>query len=423
MVLFEVLRRLARVHHWRLGVAHFNHQLRGRTSDADERFVQTIARRWRIPCWVGRADVRRIARREKVSVEMAARHERHQFLAHTASKGGANTVALAHHADDQVELFFLRLLRGAGTQGLAGMQWSSSSPADPAVHLIRPLLDCRKSDLRQFADEAGVPFREDTSNVSMDILRNRIRRELLPLLARHYQPAMSKIVLRQMEILRAESAFLDRQAAAWREERVPDFDGLEIAIQRRVLQEELIALGAPVEFDLIERLRKAPHRVVTIGPALTVCHDGLGRIQRVESEAISFNDRQVEVDFEQRRGRGQFDGLQWSWGIQETRGSRLPTARSRCECFDADKVGSQAVLRHWQAGDCFQPSGMRSPVKLQDLFTNLRIPRAVRHQLTVATTPGGEIWWVEGLRISEQFKLRAGTRRRLRWSWSRVGAG
>ena len=99
------------------------------------------------------------------------------------------------------------------------------------------------------------------------------------------------------------------------------------------------------------------------------------------------------------------------------------------EYFDADKVGSRVLVRHWRPGDRFQPIGLGAQVKLQDLFTNEKIPRPVRHQLVVATTASGDLFWVEGLRIAERFKLDKQTLRRLKWQWLRgnpvlrVGAG
>ncbi|HTA30404.1 MAG TPA: tRNA lysidine(34) synthetase TilS, partial [Candidatus Cybelea sp.] len=90
------------------------------------------------------------------------------------------------------------------------------------------------------------------------------------------------------------------------------------------------------------------------------------------------------------------------------------------ECFDADKVGARVWLRHWQPGDRFQPIGMKSARKLQDLFTNLKVPRDERHRRVVATTSRGEVFWVEGLRMAEGFKLEPGTIRRLKWRWKRA---
>jgi len=136
--------------------------------------------------------VKEFAKKTKLSVEMAARKLRHDFFARTAKERKIRVMALAHHADDQVELFFLRVLRGAGGEGLAGMKWRSPSPVDSKIMLVRPLLDATKAELRGFAREGKILFREDATNTSLDRPRNRIRNELLPLLLRHYQPPWRK---------------------------------------------------------------------------------------------------------------------------------------------------------------------------------------------------------------------------------------
>jgi len=117
MVLLHILHHLAASNGWRLAVAHLNHQLRARSSDADERLVMRIAKRLGLPALSERADVRAFGSHHKLSLEMAARRLRHDFLARAAVQMSISTVALAHHADDQIELFFLRLLRGSGAKG------------------------------------------------------------------------------------------------------------------------------------------------------------------------------------------------------------------------------------------------------------------------------------------------------------------
>jgi len=130
MVLLHVLNSLAPEWGWKLAVAHFNHQLRGRSSDRDEALVCRTAAALKLTVTVGQGDVKAFAKQSGLSLEMAARKLRHEFLARTARAGGITTIALAHHADDQVELFFLRLLRGAGGEGLAGMRGRAPSPMD-----------------------------------------------------------------------------------------------------------------------------------------------------------------------------------------------------------------------------------------------------------------------------------------------------
>ena len=132
----------------------------------------------------------------------------------------------------------------------------------------------------------------------------------------------------------------------------------------------------------------------------------------------------MPIDLEGENRMIEFDGLKISWEIQRSAKSsfRLPKPASSCGWFDAGKLKSPVLLRHWRPGDRFQPIGMAHAVKLQDLFANLKIPRAQRHQLVVAEAGGENLFWVEGLRISDRFKLDEETTRRLKWRWFRKPA-
>jgi tRNA(Ile)-lysidine synthase len=446
LVLLHVLNALAKKNRWQISVAHFNHQLRGRASGADERLVRQTAKKLRLPFYAGRADVKKVAAQSKISVEMAARKLRHEFLARIAREHKISVVALAHHADDQVELFFLRLLRGAGGEGLAGMKWRSPSPADKKAMLVRPLLGYSKVEILAFARENKICFRDDATNFSSDFLRNRIRNELLPLLQKKYQPGLTKAVLRLMEITGAESAFVGEVARSW-ERRHPTgtarcktrihagrmpalpkggFDQLPVAVQRRVLQQQLTELGVVTDFELVEQLRAAPGKLVSVSAHLSAARDATGKIQLVKLSARSeaqFNAGELKLKLPGRAGRVDFGGKNFGWRIQTqklTGGTPVPLKRR--EFFDADKIGGEIILRHWRAGDRFQPIGMRSAVKLQDLFVNAKIPAARRRALVLATTSAGEPFWVEGLRMGEKFKLTPATARQLVWSWSKIAA-
>jgi tRNA(Ile)-lysidine synthase len=421
VVLLHLLVRGARERGWRLTVAHFNHQLRGRASDGDERFVRSITRALGLPIVVGRGDVRAYARRRSLSLEQAARELRHAFLARAARRRGVRRIVLAHHADDQVELFFLRLLRGAAPSGLAGMRWRSPSSGDQSVQLVRPLLNVSKADLVAYARRRRLDFRRDASNQQLDFLRNRVRRRLLPLLRREFQPALGSVVLRVMEILRGESELVEAMARAWlARRRKPQFERLPVAVQRQVVERELIRLGVAPQFDWIEALRETPSRPVPISARLTVARAATGRLRAVKAGGMAFSKGRRSVVL-QRIGSIRFEGVDIRWALRRAAplGSLLRRRRAGREWFDADKVGRRIVLRHWRRGDRFQPIGMSQPVKLQNLFVNARIPRAERHRLVVAATARGVLFWVEGLRISEGFKLDSATSRVLKWEWRR----
>lgn len=417
MVLLHVLHQLALENSWKLAVAHLNHQLRGRSSDADERLVIKTAKRLGIQIVTERADIRAHAKAGKLSIEMAAREIRHDFLARTAKRLKISTIALAHHADDQLELFFLRLLRGSGNDGLSGMKWKNRSPNDPKLSLIRPLLNVSKAELLVFASENKIAFREDVTNASIDFQRNRIRNELLPLLRKNYQPSLNRVIHRVIEITGAESDFLQRAAEDWlaNKNQVP-FRDLHPALQRRCVQIQLQTFAIASDFDLIEALRTKPGRAVSAGENLWLVCSAEGRIQSPCKSVPQVESGQMEIRLNSQ-GSNAFAELQFDWRIAKSKSPVRPVTKTAAEIFDADQVGNEIVLRHWQPGDRFQPIGMSQPVKLQDLFTNQKIPRAERHRLVVATTKCGELFWVERLRISERFKVTAQTIRRLLWHW------
>jgi tRNA(Ile)-lysidine synthase len=435
MVLLHALEKLSARHKWKIAIAHFNHQLRGRASDEDEKLVIQTAKRLGLQFVVERGNVRSFARSETVSIEMAARIWRHAFLAPAARRLKISHIALAHHADDQVELFFLRVMRGAGGAGLAGMKWSAPSPADKKVTLIRPMLDFQKEELRKFARENKIRFRDDATNFLLDARRNRIRNELLPLLREKYQSGLAKTVLRLMEIVGAESDLAGELAEKWLKERQPDFEKLPIAVQRHVLQLQLrrVKLGIVTDFDLVEQLRKSAGQFVSISSGfsfresigkfvsvnsgLSVSRDMSGTLKFRARQTADFDPNELGLNLAGKAGRVNFNGVQVLWRFDAKNEFIHPKRKVTCEFFDAEKIGGKIILRHWRPGDRFQPIGLKSDVKLQDLFTNAKIPHERRRDLIIAEVAGGEIFWVEGLRISENFKITPETRRQLIWHW------
>ncbi len=403
MVLLHVLRSDAKLH-----IAHFNHQLRGKASDADEQFVRRAARKLALPCDVDTADVKAIARKQKLSIEMAARQCRHEFYAQLARNLGIRTIALAHHADDQIELFFVRLFRGASLEGLAAMRETSPSPADPALTIVRPLLHATKEEIIAYATEHKIAFREDATNASMSIVRNKVRHKLIPLLKRQYQPALTRTILRTIELLRADSDMILRES-----KRVGEpFEKLPAAVQRRHLRRQLYAAGINASFDLIEHLLLNRDATINVSPELLLSRDAAGMLNLSKPSHWSPDSLSADVS---TPGSINFGGISVRWS------SGRAKPKPNTEHFDAERVGPVVTFRHWRPADRFQPIGMKKTVKLQDMFTNLKIPRNQRHERVVATTETGDIFWVEGIRIAERYKIEPSTTQTLQWRWRRHG--
>ncbi|MBL8828990.1 MAG: tRNA lysidine(34) synthetase TilS [Planctomycetaceae bacterium] len=194
VALLRALHQLAPPGHTRLFVAHFNHQLRDGESDADERWVADLARSLKLECHVGRGAVHAQAALDGDGIEAAARSQRYAFLTDTAAALGARYVVTAHTADDQAETILHRIVRGTGLVGLAGIR--RVRPLNEACSLVRPLLAFRRQELRGWLAELGQDYRDDGSNLDRTYTRNRLRHDLLPQLARDYNPQVIEALLR-----------------------------------------------------------------------------------------------------------------------------------------------------------------------------------------------------------------------------------
>ena len=415
MVLLELFTRLAAARSLQLVAAHFNHQLRGHEGDLDESFVQEQAEARQIAFYSSSADVRGYAQEHGLSTEMAARTLRHGFFAALAESLAISKVALAHHANDQVENLWLRLLRGSPSEGISGMRWLSPSPASHSITLVRPLLGLRRSEIETFARAENIPFRQDATNESSDFLRNRIRLELLPFVERHFQPAITETSLRLIEVLGAEKDWLGQQALVWLRTRAPAFGEVHPALQRAIIHRQLLELGATPSFELIEHLRLQPEVRISIGREEQLLRSTAGELRLERIEEREFNSASVQLHVQGSSGTLEFGGLEMGWAISSERTILRAPGR---ELFDADQIGGAITLRHWQPGDSFQPIGMSRPIKLQDIFTNLKIPNSRRRELVLAQGADSRIFWVESLRISEHAKVTPATRTYLHWSWS-----
>jgi tRNA(Ile)-lysidine synthase len=234
-----------------------------------------------------------------------------------------------------------------------------------------------------------------------------------------------------MDLLREESRLIEAVLHETAEKKPRTKGGLRklegsefgLAIERRKIHRELLGLHIQPSFQLVERLRlKGKSDFPEAGPTKReVARDIDGSLLVRDCLTTAFDGEQELICLEEE-GEVTFEGVQLRWeitGLPKQLPNRVKPAVG-CELFDATKVGHSIVLRHWRPGDRFQPIGMTNPVKLQDLFVNQKIPRANRHKLLIAATPAGEIVWVEGLRISERFKLDKGSLRRLKWTWCRL---
>src|SRR5437667_3088515 len=243
----------------KLIVCHLNHQLRGRSSDADARFVEKLAGKYQVDFEMGAAKVRVLAKKKKISIETAAREARYSFFAKAAKRHRCHTIFLAHHADDLVETFLLNLIRGAGLTGLAGMRDVSERRIDDIDLMIaRPLLSVWRNNIDDYVREHRLKFREDASNRNLNPLRNRIRHRVIPFLERILGRNIRPTIWRTATIAAEEQDWIDDQLpdSTDAELSVVQLRALPVALQRRAILRWLRAQDiSEVGFDAIERVR------------------------------------------------------------------------------------------------------------------------------------------------------------------------
>lgn len=402
-----------------LHVAHLDHTLRGAESAAEAAFVAETARAWGVPATIDSADVRALARTRRANLYDAARAARYAFLARVAQRCGAHAVATAHHADDQAETVLAHLLRGAGPAGLAGMPpvapwaaWAPGGGEDAAPLLIRPLLAVTRAEIEAYCAASGLVPRRDPTNDDRRYTRARIRHDLLPMLI-EYNPRIVEALGRTAEACAAEHAFVeDALGAAWpalaREESgALAFAGgawaeLPNALRGAAIRRAhaLLAPGATLALDDVARaldVAGGPVGRTAELPGGVALESGYGGGFRVALGAIPPPDG-PQLPHESA-------ALDVPGVVELARGWRLsadyaPVAapRDRWEVYlDARLAAGPLMVRRRRAGDRLRPAGGPGGRRLQDVFVDAKIPRALRAAWPLVAH-GDVIVWAPGVR-------------------------
>jgi tRNA(Ile)-lysidine synthase len=240
-------------------VCHLNHQLRGRTSNDDARFVEKLANNCDVDVAIGSANIRALAAKGKLSIEAAGREARYQFFAKTAKSKRCRTIFLGHHADDVVETFLINLFRGAGTTGLSSIrEVSKRRIADVDLTIVRPLLRIWRSEIDRYVRAHRLKFREDASNKNLAPLRNRIRRRVIPYLEKTLGRNIRQSIWRAAMIAAEEESWIEGELpdSLDAELSVAKLRALPVALQRRAILKWLRTHNiANVGFDVVETVR------------------------------------------------------------------------------------------------------------------------------------------------------------------------
>jgi tRNA(Ile)-lysidine synthase len=428
-VLLELRQELGIV----LSVAHFHHGIRGAEADADQQFVQGLAGSFGLEMQFGSGDAPGYARDRKLSLETAARELRHRWFEELIRGNRADKIATAHTLDDQAETVLMRILRGTGARGLAGI-----FPEQIEKHLVRPFLSSTRREIEAYLTGIGQTWRDDSTNLDLTHTRNRIRHRLLPLLESEFNPGVRRTLADLGEVARAEadywneqvSALLPRMVRAGKPSRsgrnasgkdsrtvaldLLAFRTLPLALQRQLLYGIVQQFSVALEFKHIQQLMElsfesfSARKLPLPGGILVV---------------RSFR----ELQFTRDSAAGPISDYRYSLPVPgeiiipelgSTIRARAINPRSPVASgYNLDALLDRALLapeltvRNWRAGDRFFPSKTRSPKKLKELLQAGRLGQrlsADQRKLWPVVESAGEIVWVRGFSVPDAFLAKTG---------------
>ena len=359
----------------RLVATHCNFHLRGAESDRDEAFCRNLCRELDIPLLVRHFDTRAYMKEHRVSLELAARELRYQWWQELFDSNPDYTrLCLAHHLDDSIETILFNLMRGTGIQGLTGI---------PAVNrrIVRPLLGMSRKEILQYLEEHHLEYVTDSSNLTDEATRNRIRNRLLPLME-EILPQARKGIANTIQHLQIANTLaqerLDELFAATRQFNVGGVEWYELRIDDVLLQHPDCTLSSQDLFHFWqERYPNARQK---------------GGLFYTQPDPESLARQECTFRYEMTEGR-------------------IPPFSPDYELFDAEQIRLPLIFRHWQEGDRIQPLGMKQTKLVSDLFTNAHLSPVRKAVTWIVTDASGRILWVEGLRVADWCKVTPQTKK------------
>lgn len=408
-VLLHLLLELREEWSFTLFLGHFNHKLR-QSAEEDEQFVRNVAQKQSLPLCIGSGDVRAQAEAMKMNIEETGRKMRYEFLNREAADIGGAKIATGHTMTDQAETLLMRLMRGSGLRGLAGIFPSVKGK------VVRPLLEVERDEIEAYLKATKVDFRMDESNLDRRFLRNRVRLDLLPSLRKNFEPAIIQHLGRMASIIRDEDALLEEMAQEKAHKaivkkngevflRLQDLSSFPRAMARRVVRNFITELRGSlrrISFDDVESILGLAE-----GKEYSLKED---LVLRREGNQVFLKQKTTPVQYEYEwEGEGILDitelGLRFSGEKKKNEG--IPDFSSDDQTralLDFGKLKFPLAVRDRREGDRYQPLGAPGQKKVKEIMRAKGIPLSQRKKHPVFLS-GSEIIWILGLPVSDKFKI------------------
>ncbi|WP_243735305.1 tRNA lysidine(34) synthetase TilS [Paenibacillus turpanensis] len=430
VALLHVLWELSAKLQIKLAAAHVNHGFRGAESDAEEAYVRELAERLGLPCFAYKLNMPEELAAAGGNPQELAREKRYALLFQAAREVGAAKLALGHHAGDQAETVLMRVLRGTGVSGLAGIPvkrsaGGASAGSGEALQLVRPLLRISKNELIAYCEEQGLAPRTDSSNATRKYFRNQIRLDIIPYL-KQWNPQLEEALLHLAETARADNAYLDAAAMRWFTENVRQsdgcctlnrlqFQGADLALQRRIIKlilNYLFSDHPSLDFQLIEKVKQLALQRDKSSVQLDL--GGSVRFRR-EYDQLVFQTVSLQASIAKsfRHAILEPSETETKQEIPETGGyfvTQLLTADVATHLhglleneaiFDWDQLLKPLALRSREPGDRMRIYGLNGSKKVKDMLIDAKVPPSRRDRLPILVDAGNNPIWIPGVKRSD----------------------
>ena len=391
-----------------LGVAHCNFKLRGAHSDADLSFIETIAGNLGVPVFTTVFDTKRYAKTQGVSTQVAARELRYEWFYSTARANGYDRIATGHHADDDLETFFINLSRVTGLRGLTGITSNTEQ-------LIRPLLPFSRAQIMQFAKKEGLFWREDSSNSTRDYLRNKLRLDVIPAFK-----GVNKTVLQNFkqtqQHLKESQALLEDYITLVTKLVVSHTDaGYEIDSKQlqalpntNTLLFELLYPYGFTDFKAIASILESEVGKKVLSKQYVLHKDRNHLVLTTKEQVV--DSRVYCIDAKQQ-------SCTIPIKLNFTKVAQVGEHEPHSLYVDAAKLTYPLKVRAWRLDDVFHPFGMKGKKKLTKFFKDEKLSLLSKNSVWVLES-GDEIVWVIGLRPDDRYKVTSATKEVLKIQWN-----
>lgn len=394
---------------YRIEAAHCNFHLRGEESNRDEEFVKMLCKRHDVPIHLIHFDTEEYASLHQVSIEMAARDLRYQYFHQLCHDIGADSVCVAHHRDDAIETFLMNLIRGAGIHGLTGIRPKNGQ-------IIRPLLYVSRQEIEDYLHSKGQDFVTDSTNLIDDVVRNKIRLRVLPLL-REINPNVANNIDKTANYLRQAEKILDNELSVQKSSLIQNN---EVSESQSVAISQLLQLPSP-ELFLHEWLTQMGFNSSQTEQIFTHLIGQSGREFSSPTHTLIIDRNQLVVEPLKspmktmkipETGHYRYaDDLRFSFIISDD----VTISKSdNSITLDTEKVQFPLTIRSLQPGDTFCPFGMKGHKLVSDFLTDRKMNILEKRRQLVVTDAKGEIIWLVGLRTDNRYKVEKKTRSVLR---------